>query len=57
MPSDRALPQAEQARIVQLLVERIDIDADGLNLRIRAEGLTSPVNELGGAESGPRKAA
>lgn len=30
---------AEQARIVALLVERIDIGADGLNLRLRVDGL------------------
>jgi site-specific DNA recombinase len=39
---------AEQARIVQLLVERIDVRADALEVRIRAEGLASLVGELRG---------
>ena len=34
---------AEQARIVQLLVERVD---DALEVRIRTEGLMSLVGEL-----------
>jgi site-specific DNA recombinase len=29
---------AEQARLVQLLVERVDVQADALEVRIRAEG-------------------
>jgi site-specific DNA recombinase len=29
---------AEQARIVQLLVERVDVQVDALEVRIRAEG-------------------
>jgi hypothetical protein len=33
---------AKQARIVQLLVERIDVQTDGLEVRIRAEGLGKP---------------
>ena len=37
---------AEQARIVQLLVERIDVQEDALEVRIRAEGLASLVAEL-----------
>ena len=37
---------AEQARIVQLLVERVDVQGDALELRIRAEGLASLVGEL-----------
>jgi DNA invertase Pin-like site-specific DNA recombinase len=37
---------AEQARIVQLLVERVDVQEDALNVRIRAEGLASLVGEL-----------
>lgn len=31
---------AEQARIVALLVERVDIGADGLNVRLRVDGLS-----------------
>jgi DNA invertase Pin-like site-specific DNA recombinase len=37
---------AEQARIVQLLVQRVDIKADGLELRLRAQGLGHVVQEL-----------
>ena len=37
---------AEQARIVQLLVERVDIHEDARELRIRVEGLGSLIAEL-----------
>jgi DNA invertase Pin-like site-specific DNA recombinase len=37
---------AEQARIMKLLVERVDVQADGLEVRVRAEGLASLVAEL-----------
>ena len=37
---------AEQARIVQLLVDRIDISTDGADIRLRTEGLTNLVTEL-----------
>jgi DNA invertase Pin-like site-specific DNA recombinase len=37
---------AEQARIVQLVVERVDVQEDVLDVRIRAEGLASLVGEL-----------
>ena len=37
---------AKQARIVQLPVERVDVQEDALEVRIRAEGLTSLVGEL-----------
>jgi site-specific DNA recombinase len=46
---------AEQARIVQLLVERIDVQEDALQVRIRAEGLASLVGEL--RQQGERIAA
>jgi site-specific DNA recombinase len=36
----------EQARIVQLLVEGVDVQEDALEVRIRAEGLVSLVGEL-----------
>src|SRR5690606_7872172 len=39
---------AEQARIVQLLVERIDLAVDGLAIRLRTLGLAGPVADLGG---------
>jgi DNA invertase Pin-like site-specific DNA recombinase len=37
---------AEQARIVALLVERVDIDTDGLNVRLRVDGLRSLSREM-----------
>lgn len=37
---------AEQARIVQLLVERIDIRPDSMGVRLRTAGLTKLVDEL-----------
>ncbi len=37
---------AEQARIVALLVERIDIGTGGLNVRLRVDGLASLAREL-----------
>jgi site-specific DNA recombinase len=36
----------EQARIVQLLVERVDVQENALEVRIRAEGLASLIGEL-----------
>ena len=38
---------AEQARIVQLLVQRIDLKPDGLELRLRTQGFEHIVQELG----------
>jgi site-specific DNA recombinase len=46
---------AEQARIVQLLVERVDVREEALEVRIRAEGLASLVGEL--RQQNARKAA
>jgi site-specific DNA recombinase len=37
---------ADQARIVQLLVERVDLRPEGASIRIRTEGLNSLVAEL-----------
>ena len=37
---------AEQARIVQLLVERVDVQEDVLEVRVRSQGLASMVGEL-----------
>ena len=37
---------AEQARIVRLLVERVDIGADGARITLRTAGLTSLVSDL-----------
>jgi site-specific DNA recombinase len=41
-----ALFPDEQARIVQLLIECVDVSPDGLELRIRGDGLKSLVAEL-----------
>ena len=37
---------AEQARIVALLVERIGIGTDGLNIRLRVDGLDGLAREM-----------
>jgi site-specific DNA recombinase len=37
---------AEQARIVQLLVERVDVQENALEVRVRIEGVVSLVGEL-----------
>jgi site-specific DNA recombinase len=44
---------AEQARIVALLVERVDIGTDGLNVRLRVDGLGGLAREMlaGGIEA------
>ena len=48
---------AEQARIVQLLVERVDISPDGADIKLRTEGLTHLVADLAIARPKPRKVA
>ena len=48
---------AEQARIVELLVERVDLQPDGIDLRLRVEGLTSLCSELRGAAGEHQEAA
>lgn len=48
---------AEQAWIVQLLVERVDISTDGADIRLRTEGLTNLVTELRTIRPEPRRAA
>jgi site-specific DNA recombinase len=42
---------AEQARIVRLLVERIDLSPDGMQVRLRTEGLQTLVEELRSREA------
>jgi hypothetical protein len=37
---------AEQARVVQLLVERIDVSPDGVDIRLRTQGLANLTAEL-----------
>jgi site-specific DNA recombinase len=41
-----ALFPAEQARIVRLLVERVDVGPDGADVRLRTEGLASLMRDL-----------
>jgi DNA invertase Pin-like site-specific DNA recombinase len=48
---------AEQARIVQLLVERVDISLDGADIQLRTEGLASLVADLRGIKPEARRAA
>ncbi len=38
---------AEQARIVALMVERVEITEDGLDIRLRTDGLAGLVREFG----------
>jgi site-specific DNA recombinase len=48
---------AEQARIVQLLVERVDVGQEGADIRLRVDGLAHLVRELGTMATDPRRAA
>ena len=48
---------AEQARIIQLLIERVDIGTNGLKLRFRDKGLAQMVAEVGVIAGKGRKAA
>jgi hypothetical protein len=48
---------AEQARVVQLLVERVDIAPDGADIRMRTGGLTKLVADLGTIKAEARRAA
>ncbi len=41
---------AEQARIIRLLVERVEIGPDGADIRLRVEGLASLVRDLGAVQ-------
>jgi hypothetical protein len=47
----------EQARIVQLLVERVDISMEGADIRLRTQGLTSLVADLSTIQPEGRRAA
>jgi site-specific DNA recombinase len=48
---------AEQARIVQLLVERVDVGMDGVDIRLRTEGLANLVADLRAINPESRRAA
>jgi site-specific DNA recombinase len=47
----------EQARIIQLLVERVDIGTDGVDIRLRIDGVTSLVNQIMGDGTTQQNAA
>lgn len=40
---------AEQSRLIKLLVDRVAVQADGIDIRLRVEGLTSLYSELVGS--------
>ena len=44
-------------RIVQLLVERVDISTEGADIRLRTQGLTSLIADLGAIQPEARRAA
>jgi site-specific DNA recombinase len=48
---------AEQARIVQLLVERVDVSPDGVDIHLRTEGLANLATELCAIKPESRRAA
>ena len=48
---------AEQARIVQLLVERVEVGMDGFDLRLRVDGLADLARNLSESAMDTRKAA
>ena len=48
---------AEQARIVQLLVDRVDISKDGADITLRTEGLSSLIQDLHSASEHRQDAA
>jgi DNA invertase Pin-like site-specific DNA recombinase len=48
---------AEQARIVQLLVERIDVSVDGVDIKLRVDGLAGLYREVAGLGARARQAA
>jgi len=47
----------EQARVVQLLVERVDIAPDSADIRMRTEGLTKLIADLGAVRPDARRTA
>ena len=48
---------AEQTRVVQLLVERVEDQPEGIELRLRSEGLRSLVAEITGGGQTRQKGA
>jgi hypothetical protein len=48
---------AEQARIIRLLVERIEVSPSGADIRLRLDGLASLVRDLNAGATERRRAA
>lgn len=48
---------AEQSRIIQLLVERVDVSTDRVDIKLRIAGVTSLIGEFSGDQASERKAA
>ncbi len=48
---------AEQARVIQLLIERVEVGTGGLKIRIRDKGLAAIATEVKIAAAKNRKAA
>ena len=48
---------AEQTRVIQLLVERIDVGLAGLKMRLRVQGVARMVQDLAGITAANRRAA
>jgi DNA invertase Pin-like site-specific DNA recombinase len=48
---------AEQARVIQLLVDRVDVAPDGADIRLRNEGLSKLVADLSAIKREARRAA
>lgn len=48
---------AEQTRVIQLLVERIDVSLAGLKMRLRVQGVARMVQDLAGIAAANRRAA
>ncbi len=53
---DEVFP-AEQARIVRLLVERVEVGPVGADIRLRVAGLTSLAHDLGASTSDVKRVA
>ena len=48
---------AEHARVIQLLVDRVDVAPDGADIQMRTEGLTKLVADLSAIKPQARRAA
>jgi site-specific DNA recombinase len=56
-PLWKELFPAEQARIIELLVERVDVRTDRVDIKLRIDGVTSLIGELTGNSTIQRDAA